>query len=286
MEVAMPAVFAEFVRATQLLERHYRDMQDMEFTVERGKLYMLQTRNGKRTAKAALRIAVEMANEGLITREEAVLRVEPASLDQLLHPTIDPKAKREDASPRACRPRPARPAARSCSTPTRPRRLEGGRQEGDPGARRDLAGGHPRHACGRGIVTTRGGMTSHAAVVARGMGKPCVSGAGAMRIDYARAGADRAGGRTFKAGRRHHHRRLAPARSWQGAVPMVAAGAVRRIRDADGLGRRRAAAEGARQRRHARSTRASPASSAPRASACAAPSTCSSTRTASSPCAR
>ena len=95
METAMPEVYAEFVRATHLLESHYRDMQDMEFTVERGKFWMLQTRNGKRTARAALRIAVEMANEGLIDKQEAILRIEPAALDQLLHPTIDPKAERK-----------------------------------------------------------------------------------------------------------------------------------------------------------------------------------------------
>ena len=95
LEALMPAVFKQFVATTQLLEKHYRDMQDMEFTVERGKLWMLQTRNGKRTARAALRVAVEMANEGLITREDAITRVEPAALDQLLHPMIDPKAKRD-----------------------------------------------------------------------------------------------------------------------------------------------------------------------------------------------
>ena len=95
METALPECFAEFVRVTHLLEKHYRDMQDMEFTVERGKLWMLQTRGGKRTAKAALRIAVDMASEGLISHEEAILRIDPASLDQLLHPTIDPKADRK-----------------------------------------------------------------------------------------------------------------------------------------------------------------------------------------------
>ena len=95
LEAIMPEVFHQFVATTQLLEKHYKDMQDMEFTVERGKLWMLQTRNGKRTARAALRLAVEMANEGLITREEAISRVEPAALDQLLHPTIDPNAKRD-----------------------------------------------------------------------------------------------------------------------------------------------------------------------------------------------
>jgi pyruvate,orthophosphate dikinase len=95
METVLPEVYQEFSKITQLLEKHYRDMQDLEFTVERGKLWMLQTRNGKRTAKASLRIAVEMANDGLITKHEAVTRVDPASLDQLLHPTIDPKAERK-----------------------------------------------------------------------------------------------------------------------------------------------------------------------------------------------
>jgi pyruvate,orthophosphate dikinase len=154
-------------------------MQDMEFTVEQGKLWMLQTRNGKRTAKAALRIAVDLANEGLITREGRVMRVDPASLDQLLHPTIDPKSPSATSSPPACRPRRARRRARSSSPPTRRSRLkDDGRKvilvrvETSP---EDI---HGMHAA-EGILTTRGGMTSHAAVVARGMGKPCVSGAGA-----------------------------------------------------------------------------------------------------------
>ncbi len=120
MERAMPDAYGELVRIYGLLEQHYRDMQDMEFTVEKGKLWMLQTRNGKRTAKAALRIAVELAGEGLITHREAVGRVEPASLDQLLHPTIDRRPS-AGSSPPACRPRRARRAARSCSTPRRPR---------------------------------------------------------------------------------------------------------------------------------------------------------------------
>ena len=132
-------------RRPQLLERHYRDMQDLEFTVERGKLWMLQTRNGKRTARAALRIAVEMANEGLITREDAIARVEPAALDQLLHPTIDPNAKRDRA-----RDRPAGVAGRGERRDRVLRRRGGGvapgRAEDDPRARRNLARGHPRHA--------------------------------------------------------------------------------------------------------------------------------------------
>ena len=195
----MPEVFAQFVATTQLLEKHYRDMQDIEFTVERGKLWMLQTRNGKRTARAALRIAVEMANEGLITREEAIARVEPAALDQLLHPMIDPKREARRRSRPACRRRRARRAARSSSRPTRPSSCAA------PAARSILVRVetspediHGMHAA-EGIVTTRGGMTSHAAVVARGMGKPCVSGAGSIRIDYA-AQTMTAGGVTLKKG--------------------------------------------------------------------------------------
>ena len=122
METALPAVFAEFVRATELLERHYRDMQDVEFTVENGKLWMLQTRTGKRTGSAALRIAVDMAHEGLIARDEAIARIDPASLDQLLHPTIDPDAQRARSSRLACRRRLARRAAKSSSRPTKPSR--------------------------------------------------------------------------------------------------------------------------------------------------------------------
>ena len=118
----MPAAFTELTRIYGVLEKHYRDMQDLEFTVEQGKLWMLQTRSGKRTAKAALRIAVELANEGLITRQEAVTRIDPAALDQLLHPTIDPDGRAQDHRAPACRRRPAPRRARSCSRPTRPRR--------------------------------------------------------------------------------------------------------------------------------------------------------------------
>jgi pyruvate,orthophosphate dikinase len=184
LEAAMPEAYKELVRIYGLLENHYRDMQDLEFTIERGKLWMLQTRNGKRTAKAALRIAVDLANEGLISRDEAVKRVDPASLDQLLHPTIDPKATRVQfstglpASPGAAtgeivftseEAEEAKKAKRKCILV---------RVETSP---EDI---HGMHAA-EGILTTRGGMTSHAAVVARGMGKPCVSGAGSIRIDMA-----------------------------------------------------------------------------------------------------
>jgi pyruvate, orthophosphate dikinase len=184
METALPEAFAELTRIYGALERHYRDMQDLEFTVEQGKLWMLQTRSGKRTAKAALRIAVELAGERLITREEAVSRVEPAALDQLLHPTIDPKAERKvlasglPASPGAAAGEIVFSADEAETLKAQGRRVILVRVETSP---EDI---HGMHAA-EGILTTRGGMTSHAAVVARGMGKPCVSGAGALRIDYA-----------------------------------------------------------------------------------------------------
>ncbi len=198
MELALPACYAEFVRATQLLEKHYRDMQDMEFTVERGKLWMLQTRNGKRTAKAALRIAVEMANEGLITQEEAITKVDPGSLDQLLHPTIDPAAERKviatglPASPGAARGEIVFSSDEAESLKAAGHAVILVRVETSP---EDI---HGMHAA-EGILTTRGGMTSHAAVVARGMGKPCVSGAGTIRVDYA-AGSMTSMGRVFHKG--------------------------------------------------------------------------------------
>jgi pyruvate, orthophosphate dikinase len=186
MEKALPEVFADFARIADRLERHYRDMQDVEFTVERGKLWMLQTRTGKRTAKAALRVAVDMAEEGLISREEAVLRVEPASLDQLLHPTIDPAAERNvvatglPASPGAACGEIVFSADEAEQLHNTGHKVILVRVETSP---EDIHGMHGAE----GILTTRGGMTSHAAVVARGMGKPCVSGAGSIRIDYAKA---------------------------------------------------------------------------------------------------
>lgn len=184
MERAMPQAYAELVRIYGILEKHYRDMQDMEFTVETGKLWMLQTRNGKRTAKAALRIAVELASEGLITQEEAVTRVEPAALDQLLHPTIDPRAERKIVASGL----PASPGAASGEIVFNSEDAEAAKKAGRKvilvrveTSPEDI---HGMHAA-EGILTTRGGMTSHAAVVARGMGKPCVSGAGSIRVDYA-----------------------------------------------------------------------------------------------------
>ncbi len=185
LETVMPDVFRSFVETTQLLERHYRDMQDMEFTVERGTLWMLQTRNGKRTTKAALKIAIDMAHEGLITRAEAIGRIDPASLDQLLHPTLDPQAKRElvatglPASPGAAGGEIVFTSEEAEAAKIAGRRSILVRAETSP---EDINGMH----AAEGILTTRGGMTSHAAVVARGMGKPCVSGAGTVRVDAAR----------------------------------------------------------------------------------------------------
>ncbi|HXZ14477.1 MAG TPA: pyruvate, phosphate dikinase, partial [Roseiarcus sp.] len=218
LEALMPEVFQQFAATTKLLEKHYRDLQDMEFTIERGKLWMLQTRNGKRTARAALRVAVEMANEGLITREDAITRVEPATLDQMLHPTLDPKAKPAPIATGL----PASPGAASgeivFSADDAENAAQAGRKtilvrvETSP---EDI---HGMHAA-QGILTTRGGMTSHAAVVARGMGKPCVSGAGAIRIDYA-AQTMTAGGVTLKRGDIITIDGAA-GQVMQGAVPMV-----------------------------------------------------------------
>jgi pyruvate, orthophosphate dikinase len=198
MEEAMPDVYGQLADVFAILETHYRDMQDIEFTVERGKLWMLQTRSGKRTAKAALRISVDMANEGLITRDEAVLRVDPSALDQLLHPTLDPNAPRDVLAKGL----PASPGAASgiavFDSDTAEKRAEMGdavilvRMETSP---EDI---HGMHAA-KGILTARGGMTSHAAVVARGMGRPCVSGAGNVAID-AKERVFRVGGREVREG--------------------------------------------------------------------------------------
>jgi pyruvate,orthophosphate dikinase len=198
MERCLPQAFAELCRIQGALEGHYRDMQDLEFTVEQGKLWMLQTRSGKRTANAALKIAVELAGEGVITRKEAVTRVDPAGLDQLLHPTIDPKAERKviatglPASPGAAAGEIVFSADEAESLRAQGRKVILVRIETSP---EDI---HGMHAA-EGILTTRGGMTSHAAVVARGMGKPCVSGAGTLRVDYA-SGTMTIAGHTLKEG--------------------------------------------------------------------------------------
>ncbi|HSG35016.1 MAG TPA: pyruvate, phosphate dikinase, partial [Sphingomonadaceae bacterium] len=198
MEEAMPEPYAELARVFELLERHYKDMQDIEFTVERGKLWMLQTRSGKRTAKAALKLAVDMVGEGLIDETTAIMRVDPMALDQLLHPTLDPAAVRDVITSAL----PASPGAASGAivldaetAETRAARGESVilvRVETSP---EDI---HGMHAA-KGILTARGGMTSHAAVVARGMGRPCVSGASAVQIDMASRSL-RIGGRALKEG--------------------------------------------------------------------------------------
>lgn len=184
MQEAMPAVFKQLVDVFVKLEKHYRDMQDIEFTVQQGKLWMLQTRSGKRTAKAAIKIAVDMVKEKLIDQAEAIGRVEPASLDQLLHPTPDPKAERKviakglAASPGAASGKAVFQADEAEQMAGKGEAVILVRVETSP---EDI---HGMHAA-KGILTARGGTTSHAAVVARGMGRPCVSGAGGIRIDYA-----------------------------------------------------------------------------------------------------
>ncbi|MXO72218.1 pyruvate, phosphate dikinase [Alteraurantiacibacter buctensis] len=184
MEEAMPEAYGELARVFDLLERHYRDMQDIEFTVERGKLWMLQTRSGKRTAKAALRMAVEMVGEGLIDEVTAIKRVDPMALDQLLHPMLDPDAPRDVLATAL----PASPGAASGRIALDSDLAEKWANDGDKvilvrveTSPEDI---HGMHAA-QGILTARGGMTSHAAVVARGMGRPCVSGASAVSIDMA-----------------------------------------------------------------------------------------------------
>ncbi|BDV41707.1 pyruvate, phosphate dikinase [Geotalea uraniireducens] len=184
MEEVLPECYQQLVQIRGILEKHYRDMQDIEFTIEKGKLFMLQTRNGKRTAKAAIKIAVDMVNEGLIDEKTAVLRVSPSQLDQLLHPSLDPKAKKTIIAKGL----PASPGAASGEVVFTADEAEAAarlglkvvlvRIETSP---EDI---HGMHAA-QGILTARGGMTSHAAVVARGMGKCCVAGCGDIKVDYA-----------------------------------------------------------------------------------------------------
>jgi pyruvate,orthophosphate dikinase len=182
----MPEVYAQFATIAKQLEQHYKDVQDMEFTVERGKLYMLQTRNGKRTGAAAVKIAVDLANEGVIDKETAVQRVEPAQLDQLLHPTITPAAKQQ--AQYLTKGLPASPGAATGKAVFDPDEAEEMGQAGEKvilvrveTAPEDFHG----MVAAQAVLTARGGMTSHAAVVARGMGKPCVAGAGELGVDYA-----------------------------------------------------------------------------------------------------
>ncbi|MEM9989982.1 MAG: PEP/pyruvate-binding domain-containing protein, partial [Pseudomonadota bacterium] len=182
LEEVMPQTYQELEAVFAKLEDHYRDMQDIEFTIQEGKLWMLQTRNGKRTAKAALKIAVDLCTEGKISEDEAVMRVNPATLDQLLHPSLDPDAARDlltkglPASPGAASGEVVFNADEAERIAADGKRVMLVRTETSP---EDI---HGMHAA-VGIVTARGGMTSHAAVVARGMGRPCVSGAGDIRIE-------------------------------------------------------------------------------------------------------
>ena len=186
MAEAFPEVYDSFVKIANTLEDHYKDMQDMEFTVERGKLYMLQTRNGKRTAPSAVKIAVDMVEEGLITKEEAVMRIEPSQIDQLLHPMFDPDelasaeklTKGLPASPGAACGKIYFSAADAEAAVANGDKVILVRLETTP---EDLAG----MVAAEGILTARGGMTSHAAVVARGMGKCCVSGCSEIKIGRA-----------------------------------------------------------------------------------------------------
>ncbi len=179
----MPEMYKQFVQAADTLEHHYKDMQDIEFTIERGRLYMLQTRNGKRTGRAAVQVAYDLVQENILTPAEAIMKVEPAHLEQLMHRTIDPKAKLDVVAKGL----PASPGAASGAVvfdaDTAAKKAAEGiktllvRTETTP---EDIHG----MVAAQGILTSRGGMTSHAAVVARGMGKPCVSGCDALRIDY------------------------------------------------------------------------------------------------------
>ncbi len=198
LEMLMPGTFGELKKVFSELERRYRDMQDIEFTIQQGKLWLLQTRSGKRTTKAALRIATDLVKEGLIDEEEAVLRVDAAALDQLLHPTIAPDAEKHviamglPASPGAASGEIVFDADEAEAFKAQGREVILVRVETSP---EDI---HGMHAAA-GILTARGGMTSHAAVVARGMGRPCVCGAGTLRIDY-KAGTVTAGRETLKKG--------------------------------------------------------------------------------------
>ena len=286
MAEKFPEAFKQFEDVCKILEDHYRDMQDMEFTVEHGKLYMLQTRNGKRTAAAALKIACDLVDEGMIDEKKAVAMIEPRSLDTLLHPAVRYRGAQEDPRYRqgAAPPLPARPAARSSSPPRTPRR---GRQRGEKvvlvrleTSPEDIEG----MKASQGILTVRGGMTSHAAVVARGMGKCCVSGCGDIKMDEENKQFELAG-KTY-----HEGDWLSIDGStgniYDGAIPTVDASI------AGEFGRVMGWADKYRQSGASAPTpitRTMPrrrSSSAPRASACAVPSICSSRLTVSPPSAR
>ncbi len=199
LEEVMPSMYKELCDIRENLEKHYTDMQDMEFTIEHGKLWMLQTRNGKRTAAAALKIAVDMVNEGLISKETAVCRVEPEQLDTLLHPMLDPKAEKNviakglPASPGASVGKAVFSADDAEAWVSKGEKVILVRVETSP---EDIGGMH----AAEGVVTAKGGMTSHAAVVARGMGTPCVSGSNDIKIDYSKKQFSTTSGSVIKEG--------------------------------------------------------------------------------------
>ena len=285
----MPEVYAEFQRIGQQLEKHYRDVQDLEFTIERGRLYMLQTRSAKRTAAAAVKIAADMVDEGTITKEEAIARIEPAHVDQLLRDDVRAgraPGRHEDRQ-RASTPRRARPSGAPCSTPT-PR--SSGSSSGEKvilvrieTSPDDFHG----MAVAEGIITARGGATSHAAVVARQIGKPCVAGSADLS-STTRASRPTATstGTEFQEGDWVSLDGSTGA-LYVGALPTVERplrGPARPPEDPR-LGRRDPAHGRVDQRRQARGGRPGPLVRRRRASACAGPSTCSARASASRSCA-
>ena len=183
LEKEMEQVYEPLVVYKNILENHFKDLQDIEFTIQENRLFILQTRNGKRTTQAAVKIAVDMVKEGLIDKKTAISRINPDELDRLLHPTFDPKAKKNviakglPASPGAATGRVVFNSEDAEKLAAKRRKVILVRKETSP---EDIGGMH----VSKGILTTRGGMTSHAAVVARGMGKCCVAGCGALRVDY------------------------------------------------------------------------------------------------------
>ena len=233
LEEEMPAQYKELVGIYHKLEKHYKEMQDIEFTIQSNKLWMLQTRTGKRTAHAAVKIAVDMVAAGLITKKEAVMRINPDQLDQLLHPMIDPKAPRSviakglPASPGAAVGKVVFTANEAAAAAEKKEKVVLVRIETSP---EDI---HGMNAA-QGILTARGGMTSHAAVVARGMGKPCVAGAGEIAVSYEKQ-EFKASGKTIKKG---DWITLDGSRGQVMTGPDAPGGArdVRRLRDAHGVG--------------------------------------------------
>ena len=284
----MPEAYDEFVRIGQQLEAHYRNVQDLEFTIERGRLYMLQTRDAKRTAAAAVKIAVDMVDEGTISKEEAVGRIEPAQVDQLLRDTFDPAALKGakkivnglNASPGAAVGRAVFDADTAVEWVDRGEKIILVRIETSPD---DFHG----MAVSEGIITARGGATSHAAVVARQIGKPCVAGSADLIVDYAGKQAHcNITGTEFKEGDWVSLDGSTGA-LYLGAIPTVSARFEEQpeLQQVLALGRRDPADGRLDQRRQARGGRPGPRATARRASACAAPSTCSARATASRSCA-